>query len=87
MLKKDFLGAMLSLRYSAYWLGFHIINKRSAKLKAEICSGENHVAMMNQLATAQRSFYDFYKQLQFAEKWDVGQVKAAINQAKEILGK
>jgi predicted nucleotidyltransferase len=85
LLRKDFLGAMLSLRYSAYWLGFHIINKRSAKLKAEICSGENHVEMVNQLVTAQRSFYDFYKQLQFVEKWDSGQVEVAINGTKKVL--
>jgi predicted nucleotidyltransferase len=85
LLNKELLGALLSLRYSAYWLGFHIINKRGARNMAEICNGENHVAMINQLATMQSSFYDFYKQLHFAEKWNSTQVKEAVNQAKNIL--
>ena len=87
LLNKELLGALLSLRYSAYWLGFHIINKRGARNSAEICNGENHVAMLNQSATMQSSFYDFYKQLHFAEKWDSTRVKEAVNQAKDILRK
>lgn len=83
--KRDFIGSLLSLRYSAYWLGFHILNKRGIKTKAEICNGENHVDMINRLATAVQSFYEFYKQLQFAEKWDLKQVETAISQTRAIL--
>jgi hypothetical protein len=43
------------------------------------------VEMINQLATAQRPFYDFYKQLQFVEKWNSLQVEAAINGTKKVL--
>jgi predicted nucleotidyltransferase len=85
LLRKELLGSLLSLRYSAYWLGFHVISKRGARNRAELCNGENHVAMINQLATMQSSFYDFYKQLHFAEKWNSTQVKEAVNQAKNIL--
>jgi predicted nucleotidyltransferase len=85
LLNKELLGALLSLRYSAYWLGFHIINKRGARNRAEICNGENHVAMINQLAKMQRSFYDFYNQLHFIERWDSAQINEAINQARKIL--
>jgi len=84
--KRDFIGAMLSLRYSAYWLGFHIINKQQGvKLKAEICNGENHAEMINQVATASRSFYEFYKQLQFAEKWDLKKLETTLSQARAVL--
>jgi hypothetical protein len=85
LLKKELLGSLFSLRYSAYWLGFHIINKRGARNNAEICNGENHVAMINQVATMQKSFYDFYRQLHFSDKWDSKQVEAAISQAKKML--
>jgi predicted nucleotidyltransferase len=83
LLKKELLGSLLSLRYSAYWLGFHIINKRGARNRAEICSGENHVAMISQVAKTQRSFYEFYRQLHLADKWDSKQVEAAVSQAKK----
>jgi len=83
--KRDLIGALLSLRYSAYWLGFHILNKRGIKVKAEICNGENHVEMLTRLATSSESFYDFYRQLQFAEKWDLKQVENAIGQTKAVV--
>jgi hypothetical protein len=41
--------------------------------------------MINQVATTQRSFYDFYKQLHFSDKWDSKQVEAAISQTKKML--
>ena len=85
LLKKNFFDAMLSLRYSAYWLGFHIISKRGARNRAELCNGENHVAMINQLASMQNSFCDFYKQLHFVEKWNLTKVKEAVNQVRNIL--
>lgn len=83
--KRDLISALLSLRYSAYWLGFHIFNKGEAKLKAEICNGQNHVDMINRVATANNSFYEFYKQLQFAEKWDSKKVETATSQIREVL--
>lgn len=85
MNKRNLLGALLSLRYCAYWLGFHIINKSEHKLKTEICNGENHVQMTKRLAQVSEPFYSFYKQLNFAEKWDTSQVEAAINQTQAIL--
>ncbi len=85
LLKRNLVGAMLSLRYSAYWLGFHIINKRQGKIKAEICSGENHVNMIEALARVSESFYEFCKQLNFAQRWNAQQVKAAMIQAQAVL--
>ncbi len=85
LLKRNLVGALLSLRYSAYWLGFHIINKRQNKIKAEICNGENHVKMVQSLARVSESFYEFYRQLHFAQKWDVHQVEAAMIQAQAVL--
>lgn len=83
--KRNLVGAMLSLRYSAYWLGFHIVNKRDNKIPAEICNGENHVKMMNQLKQASESFYEFYKQLNFADKWSTKQVEDAVSQTQKVL--
>jgi len=83
--KRNLIGTVLSLRYSAYWLGFHILNKRGAKLKAEICNGENHVDMANRLITGLESFYEFYKHLHLAEKWNPKQVETAIGQIQTVL--
>jgi hypothetical protein len=86
MNKRNLLGALLSLRYCAYWLGYHIINKTEHKLKTEICNGENHVQMTKRLFQVSEPFYSFYKQLNFAEKWNTPQVKAAIDETQAILG-
>jgi predicted nucleotidyltransferase len=86
MAKRNLVGALLSLRYSAYWLGFHIINKSEHKLEAEICNGENHVKMASRLMQASEPFHEFYKQLHFAQKWGLQQVEAAIDQAETLLG-
>jgi predicted nucleotidyltransferase len=83
--KRNLLGALLSLRYCAYWLGYHIINKTEHKLPTEICNGENHVQMTKRLAQVSEPFYSFYKQLNFAERWNTPQVEAAINQTQAIL--
>ncbi len=85
LLKKNLFDALLSLRYSAYWLGFHIIGKRGARNRAEICNGKNHVAMINQLASMQDSFYNYYKQMHFAEKWNSARVQTAIENMKEFF--
>jgi len=89
LLKRNLVGALLSTRYSAYWLGFHIINKREprteAKIKAEICNGENHVNMIGKLANASDAFSGFYKQLHFAQKWNTPEMDAAINQTRAVL--
>jgi hypothetical protein len=86
MNKRNLLGALLSLRYSAYWLGYHVINKSERKLKTEICNGENHVEMTKRLAQVSEPFNMFYKQLHFAEKWNVPRVEAALNQTQALLG-
>jgi hypothetical protein len=85
MNKRDLAGALLSLRYSAYWLGFHIINKSEHKMDAEICNGENHVKMVRGLTQVSESFLEFYKQLHFAQKWNQQQVEAAVNQTEALL--
>ncbi len=85
LLKRNLVGALLSLRYSAYWLGFHVINKREDKIRAEICSSENHVSMIRSLASVSESFYELYKQLHFAQKWDVHRVEAAMIQVQAVL--
>jgi len=86
MNNRNLVGALLSLRYSAYWLGFHIINKSEHKLEAEICNGENHVKMASRLMQVSEPFHEFYKQLHFAQKWGPQQVEAAINQTVALLG-
>lgn len=83
--KRNLVGALLSLRYSAFWLGFHILHKRGHKLQAEICNGKNHVNMADNLAKAMESFYTFYRQLHFAEKWDRQRLEAASNQIQELI--
>lgn len=83
--KRNLVGALLSLRYSAYWLGFHIINKSEYKFEAEICNGENHVIMTSRLMQASEPFHEFYKQLYFVQKWNQQQVEAAINQTEALL--
>jgi len=84
--RRDLIGAILSLRYSAYWLGFHILNKRGiTHKKAEICNGENHVGMISSLATVVEPFFRFYKELQFAEKWDSKQVESAVGRTRTVL--
>ena len=85
MHKRNLLGALLSLRYCAYWLGYHIINKTERKLPTEICNGENHVEMTKRLAQVSEPFLTFYKQLNFAEKWNTPQVEAAISQTQAML--
>ena len=83
--KKDLVGAMLSLRYSAYWLGYHILNKRGHVLEAEICNGDNHVKMVNQLSKASESFHEFYNQLHFSQKWDQQKLQTSIDQIQDQL--
>jgi len=83
--KGNLIGSILSLRYSAYWLGFHILNRRGAKLKVEICNGENHVDMIQRLATDAKPFFQFYKNLHLAEKWDAKQLEVAISKTREVL--
>jgi predicted nucleotidyltransferase len=83
--KRDLVGAVLSLRYSAYWLGFHIVNKREQELHAEICNGENHVKMVNRLATASEAYHEFYKQLHFVGKWNAQKLEIAASQAEGLL--
>ena len=85
MNNRNLVGALLSLRYSAYWLGFHIINKSEGKLEAEICNGENHVKMASRLMQLSEPFHEFYKQLHFAQKWNQQQVEAALSQAEALL--
>ena len=82
--KRNLVGAMLSLRYSAYWLGFHILNKYGTKLRSEICNGENHVKMLDQLKKASEPFYEFYKRLQFADKWNLQNTDSAIHQTQAV---
>ena len=86
MAKRNLVGALLSLRYSAYWLGFHIVNKSEHKLEAEICNGENHVKMVSRLMRVSEPFYEFYKQLHFAQKWNQQQVGAAMDQIDALVG-
>lgn len=83
--RRNFLGALLSLRYSAYWLGFHIINKQGQKMKVEICNGENHAAMVCQLGKISEPFRSFYEQLHFAEKWGQQELEKGIKQSQESL--
>ena len=83
--KQDYAGALLSGRYSAYWLGFHIINKQDDKLKAKICNGENHIKMMKKLGPIKPSFYSFYKKLHFVEHWTMKKLKDAHNQTHTVL--
>jgi hypothetical protein len=85
MNKRNLLGALLSLRYCAYWLGYHIINRTEYKLKTEICNAENHVQMTKRLAQVSEPFHLFYKQLNFAEKWNAPQVEAALSQTQAVL--
>jgi predicted nucleotidyltransferase len=82
--KRNLIGALLSLRYSAYWLGFHLLNKRGKKMPAEICNGENHVRMVSQLSKTSEPFREFYEQLHFAEKWGQQELERAINQTREL---
>jgi len=85
LLKRNLAGALLSLRYSAYWLGFHILNKCGHEIRAEICSGENHVGMIEALARFSDSFHEFYGQLHFAQEWDVQQVNVANDQTQAVI--
>ena len=83
--KNNLIGAMLSLRYSAYWLGFHIINRRETKLRAEICNGENHVKMLDHLKKASEPFYEFYQRLQFTDKWNLQNTDSALHQIQAVI--
>jgi len=83
--KRNLAGALLSIRYSAYWLGFHIVNKRDDRIRAEICDGENHVSMVKALARVSESFHEFYKQSHFAQKWNTQQVETARSQTQVLL--
>jgi len=85
LLKRNLAGALLSLRYSAYWLGFHVVKKTENKIKAEICNGGNHVNMVKALSRVSESFCGFYGQLHFTEKWNTQQVENARNQIQAIL--
>jgi hypothetical protein len=85
MNKRNLLGALLSLRYCAYWLGYHIIDKTEHKLPTELCNGENHVQMTRRIAQVSEPFYSLYKQLNFAEKWNTPKVEAALRQTQAVL--
>lgn len=85
--KQDLAGALLSVRYAAYWLGFHILNKRDIKLKAKICNAENHVAMAKKLANVMPVFYDFCQELHFVKQWNMQRLKDAQKQTQTILKK
>lgn len=81
----DLTGAMLSARYAAYWLGFHVLRKCGIKLKAKICDAENHVTMMKKLKSALPAFHTFYRDLHFANQWNMHRLKEAQNQAQTAL--
>lgn len=83
--KQDLAGAMLSARYAAYWLGFHILGKRNIKLKAKICDAENHVEMVKRLAPVMPVFYNFYQELHLFNQWNMQRLKDAQNQTHAIL--
>jgi hypothetical protein len=83
--KHDLAGALLSARYAAYWLGFHILRKRDVKLKAKICNAENHVEMVKKLASAMSVFYDFYQELHLVKHWNMQRLKDAQNQTNAVL--
>lgn len=83
--KQDLTGAMLSARYAAYWLGFHILRKRDIKLKTKICNAENHVEMVKKLARVMPVFYNFYQELHLIKQWNMQRLKDTQNQTQTIL--
>ncbi len=83
--KQDLTGAMLSGRYAAYWLGFHILRKRDIELKPKICNAENHVEMAKKLAPVMPVFYNFYQKLHFIKQWSMQRLEDAQNQTRAIL--
>ena len=85
MFKHDLAGALLSVRYSAYWLGYHILGKREIKIKPRICNAKNHVEMLNKLEANTEKFYNFYKKLHFFDQWKLGKVKEAYRRIKATL--
>jgi len=83
--KHDLAGALLSARYAAYWLGFHVLRKQDVKLKAKICDAENHIEMTKKLAPVAPSFYNFYQKLHFIDRWNIKRLKNTQNQTQIIL--
>lgn len=83
--KQDSTGAVLSARYAAYWLGFHILRKRDIKLRAKICNAENHVEMVKKLAPVMPVFHNFYQTLHSVKQWSRQRLKDAQNQTQAIL--
>jgi len=83
--KQDLTGALLSARYAAYWLGFHILRKRDIKLKAKICNAENHVKMVKKLASVMPVFYNFYQKLHLVKQWNMQRLRDAQNQMQGVL--
>ncbi len=83
--KRDLIGAILSARLGAYWLGFRILRNRNIELKPKICNAENHVEMMENIASALPVFCDFYKELHLLRQWNMKRLKDARDQMQEIL--
>lgn len=83
--KQDLAGALLSARYAAYWLGFHILHKQDVKLRAKICDAENHIEMAIKLSLVKPFFYSFYQRLHFINQWSMKRLKNAQNQIQMVL--
>jgi predicted nucleotidyltransferase len=83
--KQDLAGAILSARYAAYWLGFHILKKRDIKLKPRICIAENHVEMVRKMGLVMPAFCRLYQKLHFVKQWNMQRLEDAQNQTRAIL--
>jgi len=83
--RQDPAGALLSARYAAYWLGFHILAKRDIDLRARICNAENHIEMVKKIALVTQPFYEYYRDLHWVREWNVDLLRDALESAMRLL--
>lgn len=83
--KQDLAGTILSARYAAYWLGFHILKKRDIRLKPRICIAENHVEMVRKMGPVMPAFCRLYRKLHLAKQLNMQRLEDAQNQTRAIL--
>ena len=84
-LNEDLETALLSARYSAYWLGFRTLRNRGLKLKVKLYNANNHLTMIRELRSRAQKYHEFYKRIHILKLWSLKQLKKAIQNAEKFI--
>lgn len=85
LLKQDISGAWLSIRYTAYWLGYTIVNRREKRIVTKLCDADNHTKMIQMLESEDPTFFQFYEKIHSIDKWNLEKLESIQNRFEKLL--